>query len=89
MIPTTTGTHRGMEGEHLGTGIVGSELELVVVVSVSGAAVVMATGGLGRLLILVKMKGLDYNKDKIVRIFFLLSQVMWRSKILNKQDIMK
>lgn len=52
--------------EHLGTGIVGAEPELVrVVVCMSGAAVVMVTGGLGRLLILVKMKGLDYDKDKI------------------------
>lgn len=62
-IPTITGTHTGMEGEHLGTGTVGSAPEPVVVVS--GAAVVMATGGFGRLLILVKMKGLDYNEDKM------------------------
>lgn len=60
-IPTITGTHTGIEEGHLGR-MVGAGLELVVavtvVVVVPGATVVVVTGGLGRLLILVKMKGL-------------------------------
>lgn len=66
-IPTITGTHTGMEEEHLGTRTVGAGLELVLVVVVSeiGVSVVeVITGGLGRLLILVRMKGLAYRNDK-------------------------
>lgn len=67
-IPTITGTHTGMEEEHLGTRTVGAGLELVlvvVVVSEIGVSVVeVITGGLGRLLILVRMKGLAYRNDK-------------------------
>ena len=60
MLPTdtTTGTHT-KGSSHWVTGLVGngSGRELVVVVSVTGAAVVVVTGGLGMLFILVKMKG--------------------------------
>lgn len=55
-IPTITGTHTGIEEEHLGTWV-GAGLGLVVVV-----VVVVFTGALCRLLILVKMKGLAYWK---------------------------
>lgn len=66
-FPTTTGTHTGMEGGHLGTAMVGVRLELVVG-CVLGAVVVTVTGGVGRLLILVKMNGLAYGKGKKVKI---------------------
>ena len=64
-IPTVTGTHTAMEEEQVGTKVVGVGLVLVLVVSEIGVSVVVViTGGLGRLLILVKMKGLAYRKDK-------------------------
>lgn len=55
-IATITGTHTGKEEGHLGTGraVIGQGLVVVVVV--------MFAGALGRLLILVKMKGLAYRK---------------------------
>lgn len=60
IVPTTTGTHTGMDEGHLGTGL---DVLGVVVVPVVGATVV--TEGLWRLLILVKMKGCAYRKDKM------------------------
>lgn len=55
---TTTGTHSGIENGHKGTRSVGSGLEVLVEPETGAAVVVVITGGLGRLLIFVKMKGL-------------------------------
>lgn len=73
-IPTTTGTHTGTEGEHLDPGSVTAGPD--VVVEVCGAAAVVVPGGLGKLFILVKMKGCDYEEDKIVKMWMeILKQV--------------
>ena len=50
VIPSTTGTHTGMKESHCATGF-------GVVVPGFGTGEVGVTGGLGRLLTLVKMKG--------------------------------
>ena len=64
-----TVNHTGGEEEHLGTKVVVAGLVTMVSVEavVTGATVVV-TGGLGRLLIFVKMKGLAYRKHKIANL---------------------
>lgn len=57
-IPTITGIHTGIEKGHLSEGMVGAGVDMVVYVTVAAVVVLVVTGRLGRLLILVKMKGL-------------------------------
>lgn len=53
--PTTTGTQTGREGGHGGSMVIASG---VGVVKLAMVVVVTVTGGLGKLLTLVKMNGL-------------------------------